>query len=213
MNELQITDRTDAAQEPETGEGASRKTVHAPVRRALILANPKAGRLSRQNLRETLRRKFEWLFDSDAHKIERGILPPALPYLAEVAAEIGLPADVEPIVPYAQLPERIALAQKEGYDTLVVAGGDGTVRTVAQALAGSEMRLGILPVGTANNFAHALRIPFVLEDALRVIAAGMERRIDAGKVEEKFFSGKRRYRAVRRRNGAARQRGTPALSD
>ena len=43
--------------------------------------------------------------------------------------------------------------------TVVVAGGDGTVGFVARALAGSRRRLGIIPLGTFNNFAHGLRIP------------------------------------------------------
>ena len=43
--------------------------------------------------------------------------------------------------------------------TVVVAGGDGTVGFVVRALAGSARRVGILPLGTFNNFAHGLATP------------------------------------------------------
>ncbi|MGE0159738.1 MAG: diacylglycerol kinase family protein [Gemmatimonadales bacterium] len=47
------------------------------------------------------------------------------------------------------------MALDEPADALVAAGGDGTVRELAQALIGSEKRLAIIPLGTANNIARA----------------------------------------------------------
>ena len=86
------------------------------------------------------------------------------------------------------LPERIALATRMGVSVVVVAGGDGTVACAAQALAGSEMTLGILPFGTMNLLAKDLGIPVGdTEAALRVLASGTAREIDVGEVNGRVF--------------------------
>ena len=158
-----------------------------PPKRVLILANPQAGKLSQQSAALDFRRKVGGFFDAETRKEEIGTLPLALPLLAEMAAGAGLCADVEPIVEPDKLPERMRMAEREGYDTVAAAGGDGTVRSVAQALIGSKLRLGVIPVGTANNIARSLKIPFQNQAALDIIARGRERRIDIGKVGGEYF--------------------------
>lgn len=113
--------------------------------------------------------------------------PECVAWLGAAAAEAGLQAIVKEIPSPEQLPELIRTAQAEGIDTIVAVGGDGTVRTVAQHLVGTPLRLGILPQGTANNVAHALGIPFRLEDALRVLATGHELQIDVGRIGTEYF--------------------------
>jgi len=71
--------------------------------------------------------------------------------------------------------------------TVIVAGGDGTVGTVARALAGSRRRLGILPLGTYNNFARGLAIPSGLDRAIAVIRAGATRPVTLGRINGKYF--------------------------
>ena len=165
----------------------SEDSTNAAPRRVLILANAAAGRLSRWNFAAGLTRRINALLDRESQRQEPGMLPDVMALLAETAAAAGLAADVEPIVPAAQLQQRIQSAQKEGYDTIVAAGGDGTVRSVAQALVGSPLRLGILPVGTANNVARSLQIPTVIEEALDVIANGVEQRMDVGRIGDEYF--------------------------
>jgi len=63
----------------------------------------------------------------------------------------------------------IASAIGGGADTIIAAGGDGTVRTVAQHLVGSEIALAILPEGTANVLAHDTGIPLRVEQALALV--------------------------------------------
>jgi YegS/Rv2252/BmrU family lipid kinase len=73
-------------------------------------------------------------------------------------------------------------------ERVAVAGGDGTVALAAQELAYSDTVLGILPQGTANNFATALRLPQDLPSALRVLANGTVRAVDLGKVGDRYFT-------------------------
>lgn len=70
---------------------------------------------------------------------------------------------------------------------LVLAGGDGTVHAAAQVLAGSEVPIGIVPLGTANNIAAALGIPGPLGEAIRCIKGAEPARIDLGKVGRTYF--------------------------
>ena len=73
------------------------------------------------------------------------------------------------------------------FDVVVAAGGDGTVSTVAAAVARAGKALAILPTGTLNHFARDVGIPIDLEKAAAVIAAGHERKVDLGVVNERIF--------------------------
>jgi diacylglycerol kinase family enzyme len=65
-----------------------------------------------------------------------------------------------------------------GARMVVAAGGDGTVRACAQALAGTQVPLAIVPLGTANLAARALGIPSRIGRSLAIAFGGHERRID-----------------------------------
>lgn len=80
-----------------------------------------------------------------------------------------------------------------GCATVIAVGGDGTVRAVASALAGTEAVLGIIPQGTGNLLARNLEVPLDnIRAALARIGAGQERTIDLGWVklddEERAFA-------------------------
>lgn len=70
----------------------------------------------------------------------------------------------------------------DGVDLVVVAGGDGTVRTVCTEAAGSGVRIGIVPAGTSNLLARNLRIPLQEGPALDVVVGGIDRPIDLGRI-------------------------------
>lgn len=66
-------------------------------------------------------------------------------------------------------------------DAIVVAvGGDGTVREVAAECAGTRRVLGVLPLGSGNDYVKALGMGTKLESALKVLVAGKVRAVDAG---------------------------------
>ena len=70
---------------------------------------------------------------------------------------------------------------------IVAVGGDGTVSAVAQAVLENEKVLAIIPRGTLNHFAKDLGIPLDSVDALKVIKNGIEKRVDVGEVNGRFF--------------------------
>ena len=67
-----------------------------------------------------------------------------------------------------------------GADLVLAVGGDGTANEVARGLLGSPAALGIVPVGSGNGLARALRVPLRPEAALAALEAGARRRMDVG---------------------------------
>jgi diacylglycerol kinase (ATP) len=65
-------------------------------------------------------------------------------------------------------------------DWIAVAGGDGTVESVASSLVGTTLPLGIIPAGTFNNFARSVDLPLDPIEACRVILAGNAQPTDVG---------------------------------
>ena len=78
------------------------------------------------------------------------------------------------------LEERLAAAIDLGPDLLVAGGGDGTISTAARLLAHRDIALGLLPLGTTNNFARTVGIPLDLGDAVAILANGKVIDVDLG---------------------------------
>jgi diacylglycerol kinase (ATP) len=80
-------------------------------------------------------------------------------------------------------------AQADGYDCVIVGGGDGTLNAAAPGLLETGLPLGILPLGTANDLARTLGIDPDPVAAAGLIVAGNLRRIDLGEVNgHPFFN-------------------------
>lgn len=84
---------------------------------------------------------------------------------------------------------RLALsAVEKGCDTVIAAGGDGTINETAAALCGTGVVLGILPCGSGNGLARHLGIPVDLREGLKVILESHPEDIDYATVNDmKFF--------------------------
>ena len=125
-------------------------------RRIVLFQNPASGAQTSEP-RQRIRKRLEAISDS----------------LNEVTVDRGL-----------NLAGRAAEAADENADLVVVAGGDGTVREVAGALVRTEMTLGIIPLGTANNLALSLNLPHDPDAVCDLIEAGLTRHIDVGLADD-----------------------------
>lgn len=72
-------------------------------------------------------------------------------------------------------------------DLVIVGGGDGTLNAAAPGLVYTGLPLGVLPLGTANDFARTLGLPLDPVEAAKVIAAGETKPIDLGEVNGHLF--------------------------
>ena len=120
--------------------------------RTWIIVNPKAGSVDEQTaLGETLGR----LPDTEVHHTERA------GHAEELARD----------------------AVRQGVEQVVAAGGDGTLNEVVNGLSEDfgRARLGLLPLGTGNDFARSIQVPDDLEGALAVLQAGRTRRVDVAR--------------------------------
>lgn len=79
-----------------------------------------------------------------------------------------------------ELEQRLAAAIELGPDLLVAGGGDGTISTAARMLAHRDIALGLLPLGTTNNFARTVGIPLGLDEAVATLTHGTVIDVDLG---------------------------------
>jgi diacylglycerol kinase family enzyme len=130
------------------------------------------------------------LLNASASTIERQVAGTLRDVLASVFEQHGIAAVLE-FLPGSELKSAAERARQQvvdgKLDAIVVGGGDGSVRTVASVLAGSNIPLGILPLGTLNHFARDLGISVIAERAVAIIAAGGERAVDVGEVNNVIF--------------------------
>jgi diacylglycerol kinase (ATP) len=87
-----------------------------------------------------------------------------------------------------ELGASLAAAMDLQPDLLIVGGGDGSISEAARRLAYRDMALGILPLGTTNNFARTLGLPLNLAGATDVLAAGKVADVDLGRAGDAVFA-------------------------
>ena len=111
-----------------------------------------------------------------------------------IAASVDAICDVFREHGYDIRPQGIDFAKNpfdgnETIDLMVAAGGDGTVNYVVNSMKrkGLDIPVGVVPAGTANDFAGALGMSRTPLEAARQIAGGTEQRVDCGRVNGLYF--------------------------
>ncbi|MGB8253209.1 MAG: diacylglycerol kinase family protein [Anaerolineaceae bacterium] len=96
--------------------------------------------------------------------------------------------------PGGHVVELAAEATRKGFSPIIVAGGDGTIGEVVNGMSQGAKDpgkllgpLGIIPLGTANDLAHNLKLPLDILGAVAVIAAGKTKKLDVCQVNERLF--------------------------
>jgi diacylglycerol kinase (ATP) len=110
-----------------------------------------------------------------------------VPAIKEAFAEAGLSYDLVFVPKPGGGKVEAVKAVDEGYDAVVAAGGDGTVSEVVNGLiehSGEKAThpLGVLPVGTGNDFNAMSKLPNDLRSSVQTIANGQTRQLDAGRI-------------------------------
>ena len=82
---------------------------------------------------------------------------------------------------------RDAAGATPAYDTVLAAGGDGTVNEVVNGLSGSDVGFGIIPLGTANDFARQAGIPDDPDHAMDVVLQNPPTRIDTAQANGRRY--------------------------
>ena len=96
---------------------------------------------------------------------------------------------VEPLLTFeaGAAAHHAADAARRGVDVVAAAGGDGTINEVVNGLDGYDVPLGIIPVGTANDFARQVGIPADADHAMDVILQRKPRRFDTASLNGRRF--------------------------
>lgn len=132
------------------------------MKRARIIYNPTAGREAfRKHIAEVLER-------------------------LEIA---GYEASCHATTAEGDATEAAKSAMERGFDLIIAAGGDGTLNEVIAGVSPFEKRpkIGLIPMGTTNDFARALRIPRDIDKALDIIIEGGTIPIDVGVMNDRHF--------------------------
>jgi YegS/Rv2252/BmrU family lipid kinase len=103
--------------------------------------------------------------------------------IVETLQDLGFRPEVFLVSPERDAAAAACDAYARGVRTFLASGGDGTVDTVAGALAGTDATLAVVPTGTQNNVAFSLGIPADIPGAVRLLREGRPMLVDLARVE------------------------------
>ena len=105
-----------------------------------------------------------------------------------VLTRAGVEVEVAPTRAASDAGAQVRMAIRDGFDTIVACGGDGTIHDVLQGMAGKQAALGIIPLGTANAMAHDLRLPLTPEGAAYALLTAIPKRVAVGRIDYRDFA-------------------------
>jgi len=154
-----------------------------PYKKARMIFNPKSGEGMQlapffKDILGIKRRKFE-ICESKYAYIDK---------IQEYLRKYGISADVVATQSAGHATEIAQDAVRGAYDLVIAVGGDGTINEVINGLVGSDVTLGVIPLGTANVFGIEMKLPIEIEAACQVIASGKIIKIDLGKSNDRYFA-------------------------
>ena len=124
----------------------------------------------------------------------RGAAARAWPGVRAVLEGAGARVELAETARHGHAVELAETAARAGWPAVVAVGGDGTVHEVANGLlrasdgGATTAALGIVPVGSGNDFALLAGLPRDAAGAARAIVSGAERRVDVGRVGDRWFT-------------------------
>jgi len=107
--------------------------------------------------------------------------------IERIVADHGAEAHIHHLQQDNDIAALVRTALRNGATAVVGGGGDGTISAIASELVGSNVPLGILPLGTLNHFAKTLNLPVTLEEAITNVITGETRDVDVGHVNGSVF--------------------------
>lgn len=112
-----------------------------------------------------------------------------LPYILQRLEQGGIETSCHATEAKGDAISAASEAVERGYDLIIAAGGDGTLNEVVNGMSGHASRpaLGVLPMGTSNDFARALGIPKRWQSAVDLIVKRHSRPVDIGIADDSYF--------------------------
>ena len=83
--------------------------------------------------------------------------------------------------------QQLAYDARDQFDCVVAVGGDGTINEIVNGLIGGKARLGIIPIGSGNDFIRAMDVPSNIQEAMQNLIRMKTQLIDIGKAGERYF--------------------------
>jgi diacylglycerol kinase (ATP) len=133
---------------------------------------------TKQQLTDAIRRDRRAILVVNAHSRRGRVL---YDQARHRLVEAGFPLlQAHPVENPAELERVLTRSIDEAPDLLITGGGDGTISTAARMLAHRDIALGLLPLGTTNNFARTAGVPLALDEAIATLARGKVIDLDLG---------------------------------
>lgn len=108
-------------------------------------------------------------------------------HLAELFEQNGLTANIHLAKDGGEIIDFAEKLAKGDAEIIAAGGGDGTISAVASKIFNTDKTLGVLPLGTLNNFSKDLEIPKDLAEAVKIIAGNRVKEFDVGEVNGRIF--------------------------